>query len=379
MKIAAVISEFNPFHNGHKYLVEKIKNEHADCVIAIMSGNFVQRGEVAIADKYLRTQAALEGGCDLVVELPAVFALSSAERFAKGGVQIADALNADILCFGAENEDVNKLSQIADVFSDEGFKRALKENLSNGNYYAKAVSVAVEKILSKEHAQLLSGANNTLGVEYIKALKGTNISPVAIKRLKVEHDSDITFDNISSATNIRNLVRSGQPYSHFTDISLCDYTDMKELEWIILYKLRTMSKEEIENLPDVSEGLHNRIYECARSSNSLVELYENLKTKRYTLSRLRRIVISALLGITKENCTDDVQYVRVLGMNTTGTTLLKSCKLPLLCNFPQDYNALSDTAKKMFDIDLNANSVYSLAKVKNKSFTNEYQRKIIKI
>ena len=379
MKVAAVISEFNPFHNGHKYLIEKIKSEHADCVVAIMSGNFVQRGEIAIIDKYERAKAALQGGCDLVVELPTVFALSSAERFAKGGVQIADALNADILCFGAENEDVTKLSQIADTFSDEDFKTALKDNLSNGDYYAKAVSKAIEQTLSKEHSDMLSGANNTLGVEYIKALKSTNISPVAIKRLGAQHDSDITFENISSATNIRNLIKSNENYSDFTDILIPDYTDMKELETAILYKLRTMSKDEIENLPDVSEGLHNRIFECARNSNSLNEFYDNLKTKRYTLSRLRRIVMCAILGITKELNSYDTQYVRVLGMNKVGATLLKNCKLPLLCNFPQDYEALSLDAKKVFDIDITANSVFSLAKVNNKDFINEYQRRIIRI
>lgn len=379
MKVAAVISEFNPFHNGHRYLVEKIKNEHADCVVAIMSGNFVQRGEVAIVDKYERAKAALQGGCDLVVELPTVFALSSAERFAKGGVQIADALNADILCFGAENEDVSKLTQIAEAFFDENFKSALKTNLSNGDYYAKAVANAIEKVLSKEHADLLSGANNTLGVEYIKALKNTNISPVAIKRLGAQHDSDITSENISSATNIRNLIRNNENCGEFADITISDYTDMKELETAILYKLRTMSKDEIENLPDVSEGLHNRIFECARTSISLEELYDNLKTKRYTLSRLRRIVMCALLGITKELNSFDAQYVRVLGMSKVGSTLLKNCKLPLLCNFPQDYNSLSDDAKKMFDLDITANSVYSLAKVNNKDFVSEYQRRIIRI
>ena len=378
MKVAAIISEFNPFHNGHKYLVEKIKCEHADCVVAIMSGNFVQRGEVAIVDKYERAKSALQGGCDLVVELPTVFALSSAERFAKGGVQIADALNADILCFGAENEDVSKLTQIADAFSNDDFKSALKLNLSNGDYYAKAVANAIEQHLSKEHADMLNGANNTLGVEYIKALKSTNISPVAIKRLGVDHDSDITFENISSATYIRNLIKSGESYTEFSDIPISDYADINELETAILYKLRTMSKEELENLPDVSEGLHNRIFECARSSNSLEEFYNKLKTKRYTLSRLRRIVMCALLGITKELNSYDAQYVRVLGMNKVGATLLKNCKLPLLCNFPHDYEALSLDAKKVFDIDITANSVFSLAKVKSKDFTSEYQRRIIK-
>ena len=378
MKVAGVISEFNPFHNGHRYLIEKIKSEHADCVVAIMSGNFVQRGDVAITDKYERAKAALQGGCDLVVELPTIFALSSAERFAKGGVDIAKALSCDILCFGAENDDINKLTEIADVFSDEDFKSKLKENLSAGEYYPKAVSYAIYSILGEEYAQALSGANNTLAVEYIKALKNTDISPVAIKRLGVEHDSDKTYKNIASATFIRSLIKENKSYSDYTDIELSDYADINELETAILYKLRTMSKDDIEKLPDVAEGLHNRIFECARKSNSLEEFYSNLKTKRYTLSRLRRIVVCALLNITKESTCGDVSYVRVLGMTQKGSTLLKNCTLPIVCNFPNDYEKLDDKSKALFDIDIQANSIYSLAKVKSKDFTNEFQRRIIK-
>ena len=140
-----------------------------------------------------------------------------------------------------------------------------------------------------------------------------------------------------------------------------------------------MSKEEIENIPDVNEGLHNRISECARTSNSLEEFYNNLKTKRYTLSRLRRIVMCALLSITKEHAKLNASYIRVLGMTQKGSKLLKNSELPIVCNFPNDYEKLDNNSKALFDIDIQANNVYSLSKVKSKDFVNEYQRRIIKI
>lgn len=377
--VAAIISEFNPFHNGHKYLVDKVKSEHADLVIAIMSGNFVQRGDIAITDKFKRAKAALQNGCDLVVELPTVFALSSAEKFAKAGVQIANALGADILCFGAENDDIKNLIAVSDVFDDDKFKAKLKEYLSKGEYYPKAVSMATEELYSKEYSDILSGANNTLAIEYIKALKNTSISPVAIKRNGSDHDSDDVCGNIASATHIRNLIKEQSQYDSFTNMTIDSYTDIQKFETAILYKLRTMTKDEIENLPDVSEGLHNRIFDCVRNSNSLEELYANLKTKRYTLARLRRIVMCAFLGITKELQNSDATYVRVLGVNDKGSRLLSTCKLPLMCKYPQDYNKLSDSAKLVYDIDIKAGELFPLAIVKGDNSYNELKSQIVKI
>lgn len=379
MKTAAVICEFNPFHNGHKYLIDTIKKNHADCVVAVMSGSFVQRGDVAITDKYVRAKAALENGCDLVVELPTAFALSSAENFAQGGVNIAKALSVDMLCFGAEDADTQKLIQIADVVSDDKFCDILKKQLQKGEFYAKAVSLAVSEFLSPEHSEILSKPNNTLAIEYIKALSGSDISPVAIKRTGVDHDSDVTFKNIASATHIRSLVRDNKAYCDFTEMVVDNPADINRLSTAILYRLRTMSKEDIENLPDVNEGLHNRIYECARNSNSLEELLVNLKTKRYTLSRLRRIVMYALLGITKSDIKQPVQYVRVLGLNDTGAKVLKSCSLPVIGKVKKGYDALSMDAKAMFDIDVRASEIFALAVEDSSKCCNDFNSKIIKI
>ncbi|MBQ2971402.1 MAG: nucleotidyltransferase family protein [Ruminococcus sp.] len=379
MKTAAIICEFNPFHNGHKYLIDKVKSEHADCVVAIMSGNFVQRGDVAITDKFERAKTALENSCDLVVELPTVFALSSAERFAKGAVQISDALNADILAFGAENDDISTLSRLSELFYDESFNLKVKEYLINGEYYPKAVSCAVSEIYGDDYAEILSGANNTLAIEYIKVLKETSISPVAIKRIGASHDSFESSNNIASATHIRKLIQTNQNYEDFVAEKVPYHTNIKNLETAILYKLKTMSKEEIEKLPDVTEGLHNRVFESARYSNSLEELYTNLKTKRYTLARLRRIVMCALLSITKDDVSNDAQYIRVLGMSQKGATLLSGAKLPLVCKFPQDYDKLNDTARNIIDFDLKAGDIFSLACDDSGCYKNELKRKLIKI
>ncbi|MBQ4129513.1 MAG: nucleotidyltransferase family protein [Ruminococcus sp.] len=379
MTVAAVICEFNPFHNGHKYLIDKIKSEYADCVIAIMSGSFVQRGDVAIVDKYERAKAALQNGCDLVVELPTVYAVSSAEFFSKGGVSIAKALNADMLCFGAENDNISILKDIADAFSNEHFIFAIKEQMENGDYYAKAVSTIVSKHLSKEHADILNGANNTLGIEYIKALKNTGIRPVAIKRTGVSHDSSDTSDDIASATHIRSLIKENKSYEDFTKFNAKYHADIKNLETAILYKLRLLSKEQIENLPDVNEGLHNRIFDACRKSNSLEELYDNLKTKRYTLARLRRIVICALLDITKEYLANDAKYIRVLAMNDSGARVIKNCnKLPIVAKVKSDYNKLTEDAKVQFDVDVRASEVFSLAVKDKPNIQNDFCAQIIK-
>lgn len=379
MTVAAVICEFNPFHNGHKYLIDKIKSEYADCVIAVMSGSFVQRGDVAIVDKYERAKAALQNGCDLVVELPTVYAVSSAEFFSKGGVSIAKALNADMLCFGAENDNISMLKDIADAFSNEHFIFDIKAQMENGDHYAKAVSTIVSKHLSKEHADILNGANNTLGIEYIKALKNTDIRPVAIKRTGVSHDSSDTSNNIASATHIRSLIKENKSYEDFTEFNAKYHADIKNLETAILYKLRSLSKEQIENLPDVNEGLQNRIFDACRKSNSLEELYDNLKTKRYTLARLRRIVICALLDITKEYLANDAKYIRVLAMNDSGARVLKNCnKLPIVAKVKSDYNKLTEDAKAQFDVDVRASEVFSLAVKDKPNIQNDFCAQIIK-
>lgn len=367
MQTNAIICEYNPFHNGHKYQIEKIKSVSRNPVTAIMSGAFTQRGDVAVFDKFTRAKYAVHNGADLVIELPTVYACSSAESFARGGVQIAEGLGCtENLCFSVEEDNPELLLKAREFFNDEKFNFAVKDEMNSGQYYPRAVENAF-KTLAPELAEIVTKPNNILALEYLKALKNTDIKPMIIKRKGTSHDSEEISGSFTSAGNIRNMILNGLKYESFipekTDFP-CP-ADIKKLEKIILYRLRTMTKEEIKNLPDVTEGLENRIYNSIRSYNSVEEILSDVKTKRYTLSRLRRILIYALLGITKDALKREAPYLRVLAFNETGAKLLgeikKSGTLPIITNVADGYKNLSSEAKKIFDIDLKASDIYSLA------------------
>ena len=208
MSVFAVICEYNPFHNGHKYLIEQVKKKD-DTVIAVMSGSFTQRGDIAISDKFSRAEVAIKNSADMVIELPAVFACANAETFARGAVEIISELGVvDKICFGAENADVNLLRMAGEAFEDKEFKTELKRLMDSGEYYPRAVEKALETIYSPALADVAQKPNNTLAVEYLKALKSTAIEPVAIKRIGAAHDSTDIADNITSASNIRKMINA---------------------------------------------------------------------------------------------------------------------------------------------------------------------------
>lgn len=384
MSVFAVICEYNPFHNGHKYLIDQVKKED-DTVIAVMSGSFTQRGDVAVSDKFSRAEIAIRNGADMVIELPAVFACANAETFAKGAVDIIQSLGTvDMLCFGAEDADVNLLKMAGEAFKDKRFKEELKKYMDSGEYYPRAVKKGLEEVYSPALANVVDKPNNILAVEYIKALKDSGIEPAAVKRIGAAHDSADVKGNIASASNIREMIKSGGNYSPFVpDYIINNPADIQRLERIILYKLRAMSKEEIKKLPDVSEGLENRIYESARSSKSLDELFEAIKTKRYTMARIRRIAVSALLNINSDDSKMRAKYIRVLAFNEKGAQLLPQMKnkgsLPLITNVADGYNNLNDDAKKMFDIDILATDTFNMALSEIKACGEDFTKGVIKL
>ncbi len=352
VKTTGIIAEYNPFHNGHKYHIEKARELcGADAVVVVMSGNFTQRGEPAAIDKFARARAALSGGADLVVELPVVFACQSAQRFAAGGVALLEAIGCDFLSFGAETDDVKSLQKAADFFNknDTVFTQKLTDLLKEGVSYPRAVSEA-------SGVDILDTPNNTLAIEYLKANR--TMTPVAIKR----HGS--LHDQIGSALDIRAKIYSGEAYDHLvpntTAEVLCTspIADLKAFENLVLYKLRTSAKGTIASAPDVTEGLENRIYDAVLKSSSLEELYNNIKTKRYTLARIRRILTNIVLGITKDDVNLPPQYIRVLGMNEKGREILakarKESSLPLITK--------TADAKmcRMLECDILASDVYSV-------------------
>ncbi len=326
MKTAGIICEYNPFHTGHKYHIDHIKQEF-DAVVCIMSGSFVQRGGVAIYDKWSRARSALENGADLVIELPVKYALSSAEGFAEGGIRILDATGVvDALCFGSESGDILELTSCAKALLSESpeVSQKIKALMNEGLPYAKARAIAYEGILDTE---LLAQPNNILALEYIKAIlkSGSDIRPITIKRKGAGYHDEEVIDGFASASLLREKIRSGEDVSTFTPYDLLASVtyDVNRLTSAFKYKLRTVGEDAFSGIADMEPGLANRfLNELDR--DSIASIVDAVKTKRYAHTRLRRIVARVLLGLTEDTKTPD--YIRVLGMNNKGKELLSEMR-----------------------------------------------------
>ncbi len=372
-----IVAEFNPFHNGHKHIVDILKAHGENTVTAVMSESFVQRGECACMSPYERTMAALSCGVDLVLSLPVPYATASAERFASGGVTVLGSLGCiDALGFGSECGDTKVLKKCAEAITAEEFSPLLENRLSEGLSFPTARQKALRDMYGDEFADVLSSPNDLLGVEYIKAIEKNKfpIKPVSVKRVGVSHDSEEINVDFCSASAIRSFLKNGEDYKNFMPEKSFNIlseavasgnapADFGKLENTILYKLRTMSVEDFRNIPDVSEGLEYRFYEAVRNSVALSEILEKVKTKRYTHSRLRRIVLCALLGIEAADTNAPVPYIRVLGFNECGAGILKQAKstatLPIVSK-SSDFKNLDPNAQKMFELECKARDIFSL-------------------
>lgn len=343
--VFAVIAEFNPFHKGHKYLIDTVKRD-GDFAIAVMSGNYVQRGDFAILSKWDRAKNALDNGFDLIVELPTPFAIKSAEGFAQSSVSIINSLGCvDSIAFGAENKNLEQLKSIANLLLDKKTHLLIEKELKNGSSYPRARSKVI-------NSTILNTPNNILAVEYIKALKcqSSKINAVPVKRIGKPHDS-MECDLLPSATFIRSTMKG---LDNVCSISNC--------ELAILAKLRTMSREDFLEIEDVSEGLENRIFEAVKTAKSLVQLWDNIKCKRYTHSRIRRIILRCYLDIFKDQWTE-VPYVKILGFNEKGQALMreikKNCSLPIVQKF-SDRSNLDDYGKSLMDKESICTDLFAL-------------------
>lgn len=331
MKIAAIICEYNPFHNGHKYQVEKLKEEY-DAIVAVMSGNFVQRGSMAIRDKWTRAEMAIKNGVDLVIELPVSYAVNTAEKFAYGAVSLVDAMGVvDTLSFGSESGDIDEFYRAAEILNNEPkeVSEKIRELLTMGECFPKAREIAYEGHINQD---ILKTPNNILGVEYVRALLKLNskVKAETIKRIGSGYNEEEFSGNFSSATAIRSAIENGADYKDAVPKSVIEILNSTEgfseenLYNLLQYKVLTGGVEFIKNINDVSEGLENKIYRAVKDSKTFLEAEEKIKSKRYTLSRIRRILVSIVLGIEKEFYVPD--YVRVLGMNKRGQEILKEMK-----------------------------------------------------
>lgn len=375
MKIAGIIAEYNPFHNGHALLIEKAREQGAECIVAVMSGNFVQRGEPALFRNDIRVRSALEGGADLVLRLPVACATAGAKSFALGAVKILDALGCiDTLVFGSECSNTELLCKTAELIDSEEVQNAIAEEMKKGISFASARENAVCRF-SPECAEIIRNSNDILAIEYISALKMLNskMKPCAIKREGAEHDSAISNGNIASASHIRRLIMNNEKWDDFVPEKIYDVlsmasaeqkiTDFSKLENIILYRLRMASAEEIALCPDVSEGIENRIISASKESTSVEELYTKVKTKRYSHARIRRIILSLCLGITAEAVADGASYIGVCGFSGRGAELLKiaykTATLPIITKAAELKNA-EEKVKKSYETECRAGDIYAL-------------------
>jgi len=366
MKTGGIIAEYNPFHNGHLYQINKLKDV-CDAVVIAMSGSFVQRGDVAVTDKFTRAKAAVDFGADLVVEIPVAYALSSAKQFAYGGVAILQKLGIDTLCFGAENEDISDLLTAAEILENETIEQAeeIKSMLQSGYSYPAAVT----KVFTNIKNELLTKPNNILAVEYIRACRSLKFNPdfLPIKRFMTEHDSDTTSGIFASASHIRKCIVNNKAYSDYIpDYKITDIRSITELQNAIIADIRIKKYDFFAPNADIPESIKNKIIKSAIVCSSFSELVDLSKTKSVTAARIRRSILNAYLGIYADICKSPVSYIRVLAMNKTGAKILKNTKNIDIITKAADYK----TENKSFSADISSTDIASLCGKRKKGATD---------
>lgn len=401
--ILGLITEYNPFHNGHLRHLEMSKQlSNCKYSIAVMSGNFVQRGDTSIVNKWIKTEMALKNGVDLVIELPTLYALSSAENFADGAIKILDELGlVDYVSFGSEIGDINPLNEIASLLYKEPkeLSQMIAANVKTGLPYAKARELALEKYYgnSKRINNIIDSPNNILGIEYLKSLKKhkSNIVPITIKRDYSDYNSTKEKTGIVSATAIRTMVQNKKNIHYVVPYETYELFDQEKeagrlikglsvFEKEIIYIFRKMSLAEIAALPDVSEGLENRIKAAVSKYSTLDKVIDEIKTKRYPQSRIQRIMLYALLDITEKDIAMSKKvtpYVRVLGFNQNGKRIISTIakgnpKVELVTSVRKYLDGPANVnLKKMLQKDILASNIYTLGYesqgISNLDFTNK--------
>lgn len=370
MNVIGVIAEYNPFHLGHLYQINKIKEMYNDSIIiAIVSSSFTQRGDVSILNKWDKARIALDNGIDLVIELPYFYAGQSSDIFANGAVTILNYLGIDTLVFGMESDDINNLKLMADIqLNDKNYNNIVKEYLSNGYNYPTALSKAIKDILNLD----IYLPNDLLALSYIKQVKLINnsINVIGIKRTNDYHSKEIT-SNIVNASLIREQFKKNLDISNYIpdyntnklyNVSVNDFYPL--LKYQILNNINNLDK-----FLTVDEGIDNRIKKYIKNSNNWDELVNNIKTKRYTYNKINRMLMHILFNLTKEESKNIViDYVRVLGFNSKGRSYLNKIKKNKDINIVTNYK---DGISKLFDLENRVNNIYAII-VDNKLIYEEY-------
>ena len=404
--VLGIIAEYNPFHNGHLYHLLKSKELTKDnYVVAVIGGNFTQRGEPSIVDKWVKCEMAMASGVDLVLELPTLYSISSAENFADGSVKLLDSLGiVDHLSFGAECQELNKLNMIANTLYEEPkeFKNLLSMELSKGISFPKAREKALISYLNdKDLIHILSEPNNILGIEYLKSLKKhrSKIKPVLLPRKSSGHLTSDYTGEICSSTAIRNMIRTNNIKNLKDALTPSSYTilteelskghcvkDFSQFEKICFYNLRKKDIQEIKEIQDVNEGLENLIKKAALSCNSEKEFINIVSSKRYTETRIKRILLYSLLDITKKEMEISKKvtpYARVLGFNEKGKYLLSKINkanpnLKVITSVKKFIDTNNNkNLQMMLNKDIYATNVYTLGNAQDSWGNLDFTQKII--
>lgn len=402
MNLLGLIVEYNPFHNGHKYHLEKSKEiTNATHTVAIMSGSFLQRGEPALFDKYTRAEMAVKNGVDLVIELPTLYACQSAEIFSHGAVATLNSLNCvNSLCFGSEEGNIDILQTISEILVKEpsDFKTTLKNFLDEGIVFPVARSKALYEYIKNNHLlelsedklqQVLNSSNNILGIEYIKSLIKLNssIKPYTITRIASKYNSTDIESNICSATAIRNslkdntdlkLIENVVPLHTFNEINHKINTNFNPVFDYMFYDLLSSTIiRDVDNLTkyfEVNEGIENKIYSNVFTSKNLEELINSTKSKRYTMTKIKRTLNNILLGINRDDVIkvkdlDRVPYIRILAFNNKGREIIKKIKTSSDIEIITKFSKISHVDDPIFDTlikyDLKSSNMYNLIYYKN--------------
>ncbi|MDR3091198.1 MAG: nucleotidyltransferase family protein [Clostridiales bacterium] len=388
-RFAGVIAEYNPFHNGHAFHLREAKRlSGASRAVVIMSGSFTQRGEPAVYDKYSRARAALLCGADLVLELPLYAAVSSAEYFARGGAAALRALNSvglcDYIAFGAETDDLAELKTLADLREAPEFNEKLRALLAEGHSYTRAVTLSCE---SFGQNALFGKPNNILAVEYLRAIRNSPIIPINIRRTTVFHDPRAT-GSVASATAVREAVFAGDfagvertvPREAFKLYENAGSARIDRLSPILQYILKT------GGYAVSGEGLERRIADCASRNFQITSIIAEVKTKRYTFTKINRTILKIILGIDDSYFRDfrgecqNLPYLRVLGARRDALRALSALAetgAPVVASAKKGARSLSGAAKRLFDKEIEAGDIYAIAQGKAGAARGEYGRGII--
>ena len=377
MNSVGIIAEYNPFHNGHLYHLSKVKEMFPNHIIVlILSGNYLQRGEFSILDKYTKTKIVLENGIDLIIELPFNFAVQSADMFAKGAIQLLNELKVEHLVFGSETNNIEDLKLLSKIqLENSNYQIKVKELMKKGINYPTALSKALKEISNME----VTTPNDILGLSYVREIikNNYNINPICIKRTNDYHDLE-NNSNIVSASNIRNKINNNIDIKKYVPLKTYEYLKEVNINFNYSFKyLKFKIISEINKLDeylDVDEGIDNRIKKYIYSSNNYQELIDNIKTKRYTYNKISRMLCHILTGFKKSDVVSNIEYIRILGMNNIGKNYINSIKknitLPIITKF-------SDFNDKYQQLELKLSYIYSLILEDNMYVENEIKAKVI--